>query len=84
MFALRFKDTKELVSFDTTVPWLNDGGTVFELVALTTWNTQIWVTTNRCIAEKAANYTNSEYDSTFDRPVNQFVGNLEVVELNTK
>lgn len=49
--------------------------------AFSEWADQIWVTTSRDVAEKAAATNTEWYNAGFDSPENEYVGALKVVEL---
>lgn len=82
MFALRFKDTKELVGFTAS----SNGGAVFACevcfeLGRSTFSDNVWVTTERAAAEFVADHSVEWYNANFNTPMNEFVGQLEVVEL---
>lgn len=80
LFALRNKEAGKLARFSThsNAPAEFCCDVAYELVD---WGDQVWVTTSREIAEKAANRSEEWYNAGFETPENRFVGKLEVVEL---
>ena len=80
MFALRKKGTDKLMGFSSTN---NDDSNFCSEVSyyISTYNQNVWVVYDRSIAEKAAITNTPWYNADYETPQNEFVGQLEVVEL---
>lgn len=78
LYALRFKDTKELIGVSTEFGMYM--GECFSLNYLST-STGLWVTTNYNVAENAMNSAGDWSHTTYFTPVNRFVGQLEIVKV---
>ena len=83
MYALLHKETMELMGYRIQS---NDGAHFCNdyRVILCTWSdSQTWVTHDLEIARKAAVTDTPWYNSDMDTPENEFIGELEVVRLDT-
>lgn len=81
LYALRHKVTKKLVGFVVT----DNGDAEFcnsTSVMLTTCSEDIWVTQRITIAEWTVDHSENWYNSDMERPINPYVGQLEVVEFS--
>jgi hypothetical protein len=81
IFAIRHKPTEKLLSFIDRKNAPIDCVDVTYKLELYTGTSPLWTTSNREIAEGAANNTEKWYNATYETPINDFVGDCEVVEL---
>jgi len=80
LYALMHKDTKKLVGFYST-PNGDDAEFCNEsTVTLYELSDEIWVTTNKEVAERVSTNTVPWYNSDYNSPKNPYVGKLQVVE----
>jgi hypothetical protein len=83
MFALYHKKLKKFMGFYTVS---NEGGEfcVGTQHHLSTCSECVWVVTSKEVAQKAAKTSTEWYNAGYSTPVNQYAGELEVVELKAK
>lgn len=82
MFALRHKESGKLLGFYTSSnDDMEDCGSTSTRLELNPIFDNVWVVTKRSIAEKATDVNVDWYNAEFDTPQNEYVGQLEVVEL---
>lgn len=83
LYALRFIGTNTLATF--SVRSTDDAEFCNSTeVELSDYDDTIWVTTDKNNAEYVANNDTSWYSSCLNRPINSYVGKLEVVEFHLK
>jgi hypothetical protein len=85
MFALLDKETGRCVGFRVSSNADGEYCTSEEYILEDSkYSDNIWVVTDRKIAEKAAISTAEWYNAGFNTPRNEYIGQLEVVELTAK
>jgi len=83
MFALRDKDSKELVGFYYTADFDHDNECAETMFTLSFDDDNVWVTNVREYADDVVNKSYAYYGS-YNYPCNPYQGRLEVVELGVK
>ncbi len=77
-FALRFKKSQELVRCTSRA---NDGDCCVSIAYQLATHGQLWLANSRAHAESVAKSDTEWYNQDYDTPGNDYVGQLEVVEL---
>jgi len=78
-YALRHKKENRLMGFYTSSN--SDGDFCTDVEFCLCFGENVWVTTDKIQAEYVANTNTKWYNAGFDSPGNEYVGELEVVEL---